>query len=413
MTKGTPFGLATWASFGRHRPGVDAGRLPRICFLFNAQLHQLMHGITTAAALAASGRAEVHVLCASDRALGYAREVVARLGGAPIQFALAGPRPFHALARVSGRATPPKLLTLAALVPKLDRFDAIAIPERTSLTLKKMGVTRPRFIHLDHGAGDRAISADPRIAQFDFVMLAGEKQRDRFQREGLIRPGGSAIVGYPKFDAADAMRDPAWRPFANDRPTVLYNPHFSQLGSWDAWGRRILDAFARQDRYNLIFAPHVRLFDGAGPVPEFDRYRALPHMRIDLGSDRSVDMSYTGIADIYLGDVSSQIYEFIRTPRPCLFLDHRARDWRGDENYGHWALGPVATDIGDPIGAVDCAVARFPAFVGEQRRRFADTFDLTAHRSSDRAALAIATYLDRIVAPRTEAAPAAFQPLSA
>ena len=412
MARGSPFGLAAWPRFGRARSGQAGERLPRICFLFNAQLHQLMHGITTAAALATSGRAEVHVLCASDRALGYAREIVARLGGAPIHFALAGPRPLHALARASGRATPPKLLTLAAIVPTLDRFDAIAIPERTSLALKKMGVTRPRFIHLDHGAGDRAISADPRIALFDFVLMAGVKQSDRFQRNRLIRPGGSAIVGYPKFDAADAMRDPAWRPFANRRPTVLYNPHFSQLGSWDAWGRQVLESFARQDRYNLIFAPHVRLFDGAGPVPEFDRYRALPHMLIDLGSDRSVDMSYTSIADIYLGDVSSQIYEFIRQARPCLFLDPRARAWQGDENYGHWAMGPVLTDVDHLIGAVDLAVAGFPAYADEQRRRFCETFDLTAQRSSDRAALTIAAYLERVVTTRAASA-GGLQPLSA
>jgi hypothetical protein len=380
------------------------GRLPRICFLFNAQLHQLLHGISTAAALAASGRAEVHVLCASEEALAYARTLVERLGAPTVHFALAGPRPLHRLARASGRAVPPKLLTLVALVPRLDRFDAIALPERTSLALRRMGVSRPRFIHLDHGAGDRAVSADPRIAKFDFVLMAGEKQRERFERNGLIQPDRSAVVGYPKFDAALAMRDPAWRPFTNDRPTVLYNPHFSALGSWRRWGMAVLDAFAAQDRYNLVFAPHVRLFDGAGATPEFDRYRALPHMLIDLGSDRSVDMSYTVASDIYLGDVSSQVYEFIRKIRPCLFLDPHRREWQGDENYGHWTLGPVVTEIGNVIGAVDEAIRRFPRCVGLQRRRFAETFDIDGTRSSDRAARAIADYLDQIVAPAARAA---------
>src|SRR3546814_19013401 len=73
----------------------------------------------------------------------------------------------------------------------------------------------------------------------------------------------------------------------------------------------VLDLFANSNRYNLIFAPHVRLFDppAAECYAQFERYRKLPHMHIDLGSERSIDMSYTGSADLYLGDVSSQVAE--------------------------------------------------------------------------------------------------------
>src|SRR3546814_6362259 len=41
--------------------------------------------------------------------------------------------------------------------------------------------------------------------------------------------------------------------FDNDRPTVLYTPHFRPaLSSWPKWGMAVLDLFANSNRYNLI-----------------------------------------------------------------------------------------------------------------------------------------------------------------
>src|SRR3546814_13919965 len=60
-----------------------------------------------------------------------------------------------------------------------------------------------------------------------------------------------------------------------------------------------------------------------------------------LGSERSIDMSYTGSADLYLGDVSSQVAEYLYRPRPCVFLNAQGVDWQEDPNYRFWSLGPV------------------------------------------------------------------------
>src|SRR3546814_3576337 len=78
---------------------------------------------------------------------------------------------------------------------------------------------------------------------------------------GTIRPGHYAVNGYVKLDLMprlQAAREPL---FTNGRPTVLYSPHFKrELSSWDRFGRDIIAWFAGQDRYNLVVAPHVRLF---------------------------------------------------------------------------------------------------------------------------------------------------------
>jgi hypothetical protein len=369
----------------------------RIGFFFNAQRHQLLHGVSIAAAMARMPGVEVDILSPAAGHIDYARMLVARLGGAPVRFVQAAPRLAEWVRRRTGGSVPPKWLTLLLLARRLNRYDAICVPERTSLLLRRLGVRRPAFVHLDHGAGDRAVGFDKRIAQFDFVLMAGPKHRARLLREGLIRPEASAVVGYPKFEAVEAVRPAGWRPFADDRPVVLYNPHFSDLGSWSAFGAAVVRAFAAQDRYNLILAPHVRLLDGdrartrlAAILAEAE---ASPRILVDRGSDRSIDMSYTMAADLYLGDVSSQIYEFLVRPRPCLFLNAQGVDWQGDENYAHWRFGPVLQSPEGLIAAVDAARAGHGAFLEAQRTGFAETFGPGGVGASARAAAAILSYL--------------------
>ncbi|MBU1346485.1 MAG: hypothetical protein KKA16_05975 [Alphaproteobacteria bacterium] len=369
----------------------------RVCFLFNAQRHQLLHGISTAVHLARREDCEVHLASPSGRHLDYASRMASRLGGADIRYHRIDSPLLSLSLMLTGGEIPPKLLTLLTAARYLDGFDAVAAPERTSLLLRRMGVKRPRFIHLDHGAGDRAAGFDHRIAGFDMVLMAGEKHRVRLLRERLIRKDHYAVVGYPKFDAADAVRDPDWRPFTDDRPVVLYNPHFSALGSWDRFGPEVLRSFAAQDRYNLIVAPHVRLLDGRAAAARWAgllaKYANHPRIHIDTGSDRSIDMTYTALADVYLGDVSSQIYEFLRTPRPCLFLDGRGLDWRGDKSYAHWRFGPVLDTAADLVDGVDAARRNHPDFLAEQVAGFAETFATAPESASERAAGAIESFM--------------------
>ncbi|MBU1377317.1 MAG: glycerophosphotransferase [Alphaproteobacteria bacterium] len=357
---------------------------PRVVFPLIAQWHQALHSLPIAAALSRRGDYEVHV-AAPGATLARAKTLMAALGGRGVVF--------HNLWTSSFlRENPPKALMLAAAATWLTDFAAVVAPERTSLMLKRFGVTRPLFIHSDHGAGDRAVGYEPRIRRFDGVLLAGAKQEARMLRAGLIIPGRYAIVGYPKFEAAAASRQAGPPLFRNPRPTVLYNPHFrADLSSWPAFGATVLEGFAAQDRYNLIFAPHVRM--AAERAEELKavaaRYAGAANIHVDLGGPRCCDMTYTDMADAYLGDVSSQVYEFIRAPRPCLFLNASGVDRAGDENYAHWALGPVATTAEGITAAVDRARASHGDYRRVQAAAFRETFDLGERPCSERAADAV------------------------
>lgn len=375
----------------------------RICFLFNHdQPHQVAHSAPIARVLARRGGHEVVLAVTNDAVerevrrligddIGRVSIVVLRTKGGVTQWATRLLDPLFPARR------------LAIYRDNLDffrGFDVLVVSEKTSLALKsRYRLDNLKMVHSRHGAGDRAIGFDQASAGFDLVLVAGAKIRDRLIAEAGVDPQKIAVVGYVKFDIAAQPFDP---PFADlARPTVLYNPHPSpHLSSWYRFGASVLCQFAASERYNLIFAPHVMLFErrvnfaldrlsAARAVPPDPALGDAPNIHLDLGSARSVDMSYARAADIYLGDVSSQVYEFLDRPRPCLFLDAHDTDWRGDPNYLHWQAGPVVRDARDIVAATDAAVATHPNYLARQRELLAATFATGAGTASQRAADAI------------------------
>lgn len=384
--------------------------MKRICFLFNHdQIHQLAHSLPIALALAARG--EHHITLAYVR--DTVRAEIARQADpallAKMELVQLGLKSggSQALAGLLERIVPAtKLLIYRDNLDFFRSFDAVVVSEKTTLLLKtRYGLDNLKLIHTRHGAGDRAIGFNPESAGFDLVLVAGPKIRDRLIADAGLRPEQLAMVGYSKFDLCAKNRFADQFP-APERPVVIYNPHPSpRLSSWFRDGAKVLAAFRNQDRYNLIFAPHMMLFERkwvvtvdppslARVVPPGPEYAREPRIHIDTGSAASSDMSYTNRADIYLGDVSSQVYEFLREPRPCLFLNSHGVDWRDDPNYLHWQAGPVLESAECLLDQIDAAVAARNDYAGAQEALIAATFSLTERPSAERAADAITDFLE-------------------
>ena len=389
---------------------ADSSSHPRrLGFLFNHdEMHQVAHIAPIISALQRRApNADVEVITSSESQAEAVRQFLDPAVPPPA-FSSIRPHPgIRLVEKMLGNIVPlNRLSSLKRSTPLFRQFDALVVPETTTTFLKKNGQSdRPKLIFFPHGAGDRSIGFSPEISLFDYVLLPGAKTRDRMLAAGVIRPDNHRIVGYPKFEAYGDR--PPVKLFDNDRPTVLYNPHFDPLlSSWFRFGEQILDYFASQNDYNLIFAPHVMLFQRKllasveHRLLRFrqrldPRYAALDHIHIDTGSPRSVDMTYTNAADIYLGDVSSQIYEFIRTPRSAIFLNSHDAEWRDNANYEHWTFGPVLDDPAD-LGAALAAVSPLPEGYREvQTRALAYSFDRDdSQLPSQRAAAAIAEFLE-------------------
>ncbi|MBW8812602.1 MAG: hypothetical protein JF588_04185 [Caulobacterales bacterium] len=382
----------------------------RIGFLFNHdQLHQVAHSLPIALALA-RGRAsaEIVVITTNPQLTAEVRRLGGGLIGGPIELReIALTRASSRLAKAALERVLPatKLLVYRDNLALFGGLDVLVVAEKTSLILKtRYGLDGLRIVHTRHGAGDRAIGFDPASAGFDHVLVSGRKIRDRLVAEAKVDPAKITIVGYPKFDLPP---EPAPLPpgFDDGRPVALYNPHPSpHLSSWYVAGRRVLDWFVDHPEWRLIFAPHVMLFqrpyvltidklriDRAGHIDE--RYRRAANIHIDLGSRASTTMAYTDRADLYLGDASSQVYEFLRRPRPCLFLNPHRLAWRDDPNFAHWTTGPVIDDVaGLGEGLEQARAEHETVYRPVQQALFDYSFDLTAEPSSVRAARALATF---------------------
>ncbi|GLK42299.1 MULTISPECIES: glycosyl transferase [Novosphingobium] len=258
----------------------------------------------------------------------------------------------------------------------------ILCAERTSTMLRRLPGDCPPILHIPHGAGDRAVGFEPRFRLFDHVMLAGRKDRDRLVEAGFLRPEDCTVTGPVKLASVlgERLGGGQARPplFDNARPTILYNPHFSKkLSSIEAFGRRLIAAVAADGRYNLVVAPHVRLAKrwSAAKRRAWEALAIPGQVIVDLGSARCNDMTYTLGADLYVGDVSSQVYEFLVRPRPCLFVDAKGVDWRDSEDYAMWHFGEVIAPDADPVAAIERAFATHGAYVQWQRERMAYTID--------------------------------------
>lgn len=383
----------------------------RIGFLFNHdQIHQVAHSLPIAMALAQGGFAgEIIVATTNDRMAAEVRRLAGAFLGTSIQHVALELAPgSKQWSGMLGKIIPAsKLLIYRDNIDFFQSLDILVVSEKTSLLLKsRYGLHDLVMVHTRHGAGDRAIGFDKSSAGFDHVLCSGDKIRRRLIEEAKVDPNAISIVGYPKFDAL--IGQPVRERGANERPIVMYNPHPApHLSSWYKHGRAVLDHFRKDDGRKLIFAPHIMLFerpyvltidklslDRAGTIG--NQYLRGDNIHIDLGSKASTDMSYTMASDLYFGDASSQIYEFLYHPRPCIFLNSHGVKWEGDLNFTHWQAGEVISHPSELGAALDRAEELHAnRYLPIQQQIFADSFDLDARPSSQRAADVVAMLADR------------------
>lgn len=375
----------------------------RVGFLFN---HYFTHQVPQAAPFAfeLSRRhpgIDVVIACSSVQEMDFVKEIATLYPGERCELRLL-PVPLYCRLidpLVSKWWFIRKIIVLWYNLEFFKGLDALVSPERHCLELRtRFGVKGLTMINARHGAGDREGGFDERSGAFDLILLPGQKYVDRLKELSLLPHERYAVVGWPKFEVVQGLNRKIPRFFDNDNPVVVYNPHFDQtVSSWGPMGIEVLEYFALHPRYNLIFAPHVVLFKRSkrhkASLPA--KYLSYPNIHIDKGSSASSDMTYLLAADIYLGDVSSQVYEFLLKPRPCIFLNGHRVAWQENPFYFHWRLGQVVDDVHTQLDkALAQAFDSHPAFLGRQQEAFAYTFSTESHRTAaQRGADAIASFV--------------------
>ncbi len=274
-------------------------------------------------------------------------------------------------------------------------FDALVATDFSLRHLMKKDVDRKvRYICTFHGAGDRAYGFSERRKAFDFLLIPGKSSWDRLFEKKIVNDQNARIVGYSKFDLVLDSQSSSKRLFDNDKLTFMFNPHFEDgLSSWNHWGNRVLEYFYNNPAWNLIFAPHVMLFNKKkNPIAE--KYYHAGNIIVDYSSGALMDMTYTINSDVYIGDVSSQVYEFLYRPRPCIFLNPHGFIWKGDPSFKMWNLGDVVENFLHFDGAVQRAVQHHGKYIRKQIEQIEYKFSKSPAPASRRAAHAITDFLN-------------------
>jgi hypothetical protein len=272
-------------------------------------------------------------------------------------------------------------------------YDALVTPHHNLEQVMVYDKEREmKYICVFHGAGDGKIGFDKKFANYDLLLAAGSDIIERFEMEGLLHDGNEAsVVGYPKLELLAEKQ----KLFDNDNPVFLYNPHYAKgLESWSLFGREVLDFFAKRPNYNLIFAPHVKLFKKS--LPSFlSSFREYPNIIVDASSGMLMDATYTQAADVYIGDCSSQVYEFLYFGlKPVLFLDaHCIKEWSKNPNYKMWRLGRVVVGLEGLSHAIDSVFTEHELYVHLQKIVLSSKFSKSDESAGRRGAKSILNFL--------------------
>ena len=314
-----------------------------IGFIFLDEIHHIDHFITTAIELAKTNKVSILTFPSKHT---YLRDSLKRLNGEDVILEELKTKAFRAFTdKLKNRDFPRKAFWMKKNKRYLlSCFDALVFTDFIQHTLHKnrKNDKKPIFIKFAHGLAGRAYGFKQDLAYFDLHLITGNFFYNQLKKRDLLSKQ-NVLCGYPKIDAVKNQVRKEY--FTNDNPIVLYNPHFKPpFSSWHDHGLKILEFFYNNPDYNLIFAPHINLFAEKGMEKKQEipaKYFEAKNIHLDFGSIQSVNMTYTKQATIYLGDVSSQVYEFIINPRPCIFINSEMINYKNDNHYRFWQCGEV------------------------------------------------------------------------
>mgnify|MGYP006124929987 CR=1 FL=1 len=209
----------------------------------------------------------------------------------------------------------------------------------------------PTLFYLYHGTGTREYGFENKLKDFDYILTPGNYHKERLKKTLLISDEKINIVGTPKSDWIKLKKIRNNNLFNNESPVFYYVPHWDiNLSSYLKWRKIILNYFINNNQYNLIFAPHplIKHLSKKEGYKIENNLKSANNIIIDHGGKNSIDGTYSALADIYIGDVSSMITEWIlQKPRPCIFINAHEKKWKNEDDYYMWNFGSVVSEFND------------------------------------------------------------------
>ena len=215
--------------------------------------------------------------------------------------------------------------------------------------LSKYKIKVPTLFYLYHGTGTREYGFETSLEKFDHILIPGKYHRDRLKESLSLKDDQIEKIGKPKLDYLKIKISKNKKLFNNENPIFYYNPHWEiELSSYLKWKEIILQFFIKNKNYNSIFSPHplVGHLSTKRGYEINEKDIAEDNILVDMGSNQCLDGTYTSIADIYIGDISSMVTEWIlQKPRPCIFINAHNVNWKNNDNYYMWKFGKVVNEL--------------------------------------------------------------------
>jgi hypothetical protein len=319
----------------------------KIGFLYIDKSYAVYHSISIAIELEKDSKYQIHILC-TYRNYALIKKTLERYNCKGITIKVLRPYWYFTLPHYFEIKLQFRKSIFTKYANFLNQFDAFVCTIYDDLYLKKVlkKQNSKKYIFTDHGVANRIYAFDNKILDFNLFFIKGEKEKQIREKLGQLNASNHVVTGFVKFDLIKTL--PKLDFFNNDNPTILYNPHWErQFTSFFKFGESILDFFVNNPNYNLIFAPHALLLERNWVLWfKMLKYRKYKNIIIDMGSELSNDMSYIKDADLFLGDVSSQVFEFLFfKTRPCLFLDAHNMEYDKVNRPLSWDLGEIISNV--------------------------------------------------------------------
>jgi CDP-glycerol glycerophosphotransferase (TagB/SpsB family) len=297
------------------------------------------------------------------------------------------------LRRARGEQSPllsrrPAHLPLARVARELD-LDVVVTTANFAHHIRRDGIgallqggamPRVKQVQMFHGISSKNNKFKPFMAHYDLLLFVGERDKQRFEKMGVLQKTRWKLVGLPRSDRiarGELKRETTLQNLGLDetKPTVLYAPTHSALSSFFDWGLDVCRAAPRE--CNLIVKPHPligrAIESGSADASTWnaiENYLSERGAGVLLAAQADIQQLMVA-ADLLVTDFSSAAEEFLIFNRPLVFANHLANGGyylgRGEWDGIH-SVGEVVADKTRLASAVADALSAPETFQAQRER---------------------------------------------
>ncbi len=223
------------------------------------------------------------------------------------------------------------------------------------------------WVFVGHGPENRGYySSNLHIKDYDLVIFPGRRDVEELEKKiGVLN--NYVIIGYSKLDYFIYHKTKPLNLFKDSKPIIMYNPHFEKSSSsfFDK-GMELLQSLSNTGKYNIILMPHPDL---SRKYPELiNLAKEIPNVAVI--NRPKINLDYMAIADIYITDVSSAVFEWLYFDKPVLFFNTKS-----EKNiYSAWKCGRIVRDTPSMLESIEYSLEHPEEFHNQRKEMFDKVF---------------------------------------